>query len=564
MATHTDAPDERVALSRAFELQQAGRLADAEVLYAQVLARAPDDTTALVNGGALAVARGDLQLAIARFERVVRMAPANAAAQSNLGFALLRAGRDDEALAALDRAIALLPDYAQAHNNRGIALLRLRRPDDALAAFERAATLDPRFAEAALNLGEQYNLAGEGGKAAAAYDRALTLAPARIEAVTGRAFAQAQQGDLAGAAAALAMITGTHPGNAAAWQTLGAVRNWAWDHAGAEEAFRRALALDPANDDAAFGIASTLLARGDFTAGWRAFERRPDRGAESGTAFARLPVWDGAPLAGTLVVHGEQGLGDTVQFARFLADARQRVGRLALLLDGYRAPLAPLLASAAGVDLVATDAADAAIVDATARVSVLSLPDRLGIGGDRLAPNGPYLAPPAERTRAWRARTGGIATPRVGLAWSVLVRDTHGFVTRQRLLPIAALRPLVTTPGVSFVTLQPGAAGNPAAFGADAARIVDLRDHVRDFADTAALIDTLDLVVTADTAVAHVAGALGKPVWMFDRFNACWRWRLATATTPWYPTLRIFRQERFGDWSGVARRLAAAFAERYR
>jgi ADP-heptose:LPS heptosyltransferase len=127
-------------------------------------------------------------------------------------------------------------------------------------------------------------------------------------------------------------------------------------------------------------------------------------------------------------------------------------------------------------------------------------------------------------------------------------------------VPVHVLAPVLAARGVSFVTLQPGAAGDPAAFGADAPRIVDARAAIADFADTAALIDTLDLVISADTAVAHVAGALGKPVWMLDRFNACWRWRLAADASPWYPTMRIFRQDRFGDWSGLMARLAAAFA----
>lgn len=555
-----DTADELVLLGRAFELQQAGRLPEAEALYAQVLAANPDDPTALVNAGAVALARGDFRLAIARFERVVRLAPRNAVARSNLGFALIRAGHDSEALAALDRAVALNGDFAQAHNNRGIALARLGRTAEAIAAFERALRIDPRYVEAALNLGDQCNTAGDGDRAAAAFDRVLAVQPAHADALTGRAFAQSLRGDLAGAICALESITTQHPAHAPGWQTLGAVRNWAWDHAGAELAFGQALRLGPTNADAQFGIASTKLARGDYAAGWQAFEQRPDRGGDSGAAFARIPVWDGAPFAGTLVVYGEQGLGDVVQFARFIAAARARVRGLVLLLDGYRAPLAPLLASLAGVDEIAATSAGVHRDGAIARVSILSLPDRLGIGVDQLGTAARYLEPPADRAAAWRARMTAVASPRVGLAWSVLARDRHAFITRHRIIPPDVLAPLLATPGIAFVTLQPGAAGDPATLGQDAARIVDVREHIADFADTAALIDSLDLVITADTAVVHVAGALGKPVWMLDRYNACWRWRLAAETSPWHPTLRIFRQHRFGDWSGVAKDLAEAFA----
>ena len=555
-----DAADDLALLGRAFELQQAGKLAEAEALYAQVLAASPDDPTALVNAGAVALARGDFEVAIARFERVVRLAPNNVPARSNLGFAQIRAGRDDEALATLDRAVALKSDFAQAHNNRGIALARLGRPADAIAAFERALALDPRNVEAALNLGDQCNTVGDGERATAAFDRVLAAQPAQVDALTGRAFAQALHGDLAGANAALEAVTTKHPAHAPAWQSLAAVRNWAWDHAGAEFAFRHALQLSPANADAQFGIASTLLARGDYDAGWQAFEQRPDRGGDFGTAFAQVPIWDGAPFAGTLVVYGEQGLGDVVQFARFVAEARTRAGRLVLLLAGYHAPLARLLASLAGVDEVVTAPEQLRRDGTIARVSILSLPQRLGVRVDAVGAAGRYLDPPAERTTYWRKRMAGVPAPRVGLAWSVLARERHAYITRHRIIPADVLAPLLATPSVAFVTLQPGPAGDPAAFGDAAERIVDARADIADFADTAALIDTLDLVITADTAVVHVAGALAKPVWMLDRYNACWRWRLAADTSPWYPKLRIFRQQRFGDWTTVQERLSAAFA----
>jgi len=556
------ATDTLVLLSRAFAQQQAGKLVDAEAAYAQVLARDPNDPTALINGGAVALARGDITTALARFERAVRRLPANAAAHANLGFALIHAGRDAEALAALDDAIAIAPTHAQAHNNRGIALARLRRGAEAIAAFERALALDPRNVEAAQNLGDQLNGAGDGARAAAAFDRVLAVQPSNAAAASGRAFAQALQGDLAGAEARLVALTRANPQHAASWQTLGAVRQWAWDHAGAETAYRHALAVAPQNRDAQFGIASALLARGDFTAGWAAFEQRADRAGESGEAFAALPHWDGGAWPGTLVVHGEQGFGDVIQFARFLPAARARVARLVLLLDGYRAPLAPLLAHAAGVDAVVTAAAQLSPATGMVRASILSLPFHLGM--DRIEGGSPrYLAPPVERAHAWEARMTAVAAPRVGLAWSVLARDAHAFVSRHKSVPPPVLAPLLANSRVRFVTLQPGAAGDPAAFGRDAAAIVDVRAHLTDFADTAALIDTLDLVIAPDTAVAHLAGALGKPVWMVDRFNACWRWRLDGESTPWYPGMRIFRQPWLADWASVARRVQEAFAARY-
>ncbi len=555
-----DAADGLVLLGRAFEFQQSGRLDEAESIYARVLEAAPDELTALINGGALALARGKASLAVARLERAVRLAPRNAVALTNLGLALIHAERDDAALVALDRAIALAPNSAQAHNHRGIALARLARPAEAIAAFERTLALDPRHAEAALNLGARCNDAGDGTRARTAFARVLAHRPDDRNAQIGHAFARAQEGDLDGAIRALETIVANLPGDAVAWQTLAAVRNWAWAHEPAADAFRRAQALDPGDNDSAFGIASTLLARGRFAEGWAAFERRPDRSLESGPALSGLPVWDGAPFDGTLVVHGEQGFGDVIQFARFVPAARARSRRLILLLDGYHAPLAPLLATLDGADAVVTSAADIAVDASTRRVSILSLPHRLAIASENLAA-ARYLAPPAERSTRWLARLGTASGPRIGIAWSVAARDVHAYATRHKSVPVEILVPLLESSGAAFFTLQPGAAGAPSAFGRGQSQVHDLTAEIGDFADTAALVEAMDLVITPDTAVAHLAGALGKPVWMLDRFNSCWRWRLAAESSPWYSSMRIFRQSSFGDWSSVGPPLAAAFAD---
>ena len=554
---HADTLSGRAALAQAFALQQSGRLDEAEAAYANVLASDPANAAALTNAGALALARSDVAVAVARFQRATELAPKQAFAYNNLGFALIRAGRDAEALAELERAVTLQPDYAQAHNNRGIALVRLARRAEAIQAFERALAIEPSYTEAAINLGEQANRDGQPARAAAAFDRALVCQPENIHAKTGRAFSLALTGDLAQARRSLERVVATHPNAANAWQALGAVLNWTWQHEAAEAAFRRVVELDTGNADAQFGIASTLLARGQFDDGWAAFERRPDAGRDRGIAFAQIPAWDGSFLEGTLVVYGEQGFGDVVQFARFLKAARDRVGGLLLLLDNYHAPLGPLLAQAAGVDRVINNCQALPTATVAARASLMSLPHRLRITGESIRGTPRYLSPPADRRASWRPRLAPLGRPRVGIAWSVFARDDQRFVTQHKSVPAEILMPLVAMREASFVTLQPGAAGDPSPF---ASRVFDVRAELADFGDTAALIDELDLIITADTAVAHIAGALGKPVWMLDRFNTCWRWRLAADTSPWYPTLRIFRQDRFGDWSGPAKRLREAFA----
>ena len=546
------------AIARAVELTQAGRLEDAEALYAKLLGQSPGDPTVLVNAGVLALSRGDVALALARLARGVQVAPNNAVARGNLGFALLAAGRPAEALDALERAVAIKPDFAQAHNNRGIALERLGRRAEAIGAFERALALAPAYADAAINLGELANREGDAAAARAAFLRVREPRPAAVRA--GLAFADALEGRLDEATAALEALVAEVPGSAPFWQTLGTVRNWAWRHEEAEAAFRRALALDPGSRDAQFGIAATLLARGRFADGFAAFEASRAGLVPDEPRLRALPAWDGRPLGGTLVVHAEQGFGDVIQFARFVPALRPRVGRLVVFLDGYWLALAPLLATLGGVDAVTTSPQALPDDGASARVSVLSLPHLASARPDAL-PAPPYLAVPGDRRDAWRARVAALPGPRVGLAWSVAARDDHGYVARQRTLDADRLQPLLDVAGVTFVAVQPGAAGDPGLLGPRGERVSPLGRAIADFGDTAALIDSLDLLIATDTAVVHVAGALGKPVWMLDRYSACWRWRLDPERSPWYPTLRIFRQRRFGDWDGPAREAAAALAQ---
>jgi Flp pilus assembly protein TadD len=550
------------ALARAMDLQQRGRLDEAEGVYASLLAADDDDATVLVNGGVLAIARGDVPTALARLGKAVDVMPANAVAHANLGFALVRAGRDAEALQALDRAVALKPDFAQAHNNRGIALVRLQRPVEARGAFAHALSAAPAFAEAAVNLGELCNRAGDTKAARTAFTRVRHDDPRAPLAALGLAFADALDGRLDASIAALEALVHAQPREAAAWQTLGAVRQWAWQHDAAEAAFRQALVLAPDLRDARFGLASSLLARGRYAEGFAEFEASRAGALPASEALRRLRPWDGQPFAGTLVVHGEQGLGDAVQFARFVPLLRPRVGRLVLLLDAYWEPLAPLLATLAGVDAVTTDDAGLGELTEVARVSFLSLPFHAGATVDTL-PARPYLAPPPELRTLWAHCVASLPGRRIGLAWSVHARDDHAYVTRHKSVPPSALAPLLALEDATFVTLQPGPDGDPAPLGPLADRVVPLGRDVRDFGDTAALIDALDAVVTPDTAVAHVAGALGKPVALLERFHGCWRWRLAPRTTPWYPSLRIFRQPRFGAWEQPVAEAAAWIAGGY-
>jgi Flp pilus assembly protein TadD len=550
-------------LAHALDLHKAGRLADAEKAYSKYLAVHPDDPAALNNAAAAALQFGNPALAIARFEKLVALDPRHAHGYSNLGYALVHSGRSEEAVGYLERAVAMDPSNAMAHNNLGIAYEHLSRHTEAIGAFERALALAPKYADPAANLGEILNRDGDTAGARAALTKALAAQPAHIGARASLARTDALDGELEDALATLERIVVSAPRDARFWQVLGALRTWAGDLAGGEAAYRNTLALDPHRRQAWFGVAAAQLARGDFARGWRAFEQRPDGCFGAASRFGDIPQWDGARLDGALLLICEQGLGDVVQFARFVPEARKRVRRLIFLLDGIRQSLAPLLATLSGIDDVYTDAEALATLAERpiARASVLSLPYLVEVRVESLPGPIPYVSPLEERTAVWKPRLEAIPRPRVGFAWAAFARREIGYVTRQKTVPLSLLAPVIAASSASFVSLQLGAAGNLALHGELARRIVDFTTDIHDFGDTAAIIAELDLVISSDTSVAHVAGAMGKPVWMLDRYNTCWRWRLAADRSPWYPTMRIFRQQKFGDWSEPLKQLAAALGE---
>ena len=559
-------PSTQPLLARAFQLHRAGHLAEAAALYQEVLRERPHDPAALNNLGALQLQTGAAAAAVATLSVFVAQRPDDPVGCSNLGHALMQAGRSAEAESPLRRAVALAPGFAQAHNHLGMALAILDRPEEAAAAFRRALELEPTLIAAARNLGQTMNDAGDGERAAAAYQAWLRVDPGNAEARAGLALADALQGHLDDAIAALERLTRVHPDHAAAWQTLGVIRYWDGRLTEAETAGRRLLALEPESGAGTFLVAGSLLGRGEYRAGWREFERRAEGSLGASLRFPDLPRWDGKALSGRLLLYGEQGLGDVVQFSRFVPQARERVESIVLLLDQNWASLAPLLASLRGVDAIVTDAAALRAPGAppiAARASILSLPALLEIEVATI-PSAPYLRAPAAKVATWAQRLRAERRLRVGVTWTVYARPRAGYVTRQRTLPLALVARLFDVAGTAFVSLQKGAAGDAAHALVGARKLHDMTAELGDFGDTAALIENLDLVISTDTSVAHVAGALGKPVWLLDRYNSCWRWRLAATTSPWYPTMRIFRQPRLGDWETVVAEVAAALAERVR
>jgi tetratricopeptide (TPR) repeat protein len=613
------APDELFEEGRA--LQQAGQSDRAERAYLRALQLRPGHAQTLAALAGLYVDCGRPENAVPLLQRALAANPLWADGYLALGIAQWQRGATAEAEAALRKATRVRPGLVQAHFRLGELLAGAGRADDARTSLLRALKLDPGHAgaRAALdslfpessgepravsardeqrarslfNLGLGMHVAGRLEEAASSYRSAADAWPEYLEAVENLAAVLFALGRYAESAQAYARAAELRPENAAALAGLGASLLGAGEPEKALPALRRALGIDPdqpqasaalgavlarlgrmdeaiptarkavalhpGSADAHFSLAHLLLQNGDFEEGWREFEWRKQtrhytppkvRGAE----------WDGRPLDGeTLLVTMEQGYGDAIQFARFLPDLKERgVGRV--ILACYPALLS-LFAGCAGFDGLArldNVTGEMEPVDFDLRASLLSLPLLLGSTLETLPARVPYISTAPERVARWRARLDASADLRVGLRWTTGTRLSGS--ARSFSVPDAA--PLVAAANARFYSLEagPGAERNPDLPAG--MELVDFGDDILPFEDTAALIAGLDLVITVDTVIAHLAGALGAPVWIALEHASEWRWMRGRSDSPWYPTARLFRQPAPGDWQSVFLEMARELASR--
>lgn len=504
--------DVQARLGEAVAAHRRGRLDVAAGLYREILHKAPGHPDALHLLGLVAHQKGDQGEAIRLIERAAKVNPANAAYANSLGLALLARGQPDEAEASFVRAIARDPALAEAHNNLGNA--RLRRSDvaGAVEAYGRAIALRPAYAEAHANLAAALRRAGDLASAQGAAERALTLRPDYVGALC----------------------------------TLGLIRHEQGDYDAALATYDRALVLDPEHATTRANRATLLLLLGRMEEGWREYEWRWRAYGFTTPArdFAK-PAWDGSDLAvRTLLVHAEQGLGSAIQFVRYVPLVAGRSGRVIL---ECQPPLFRLFASLVGAAPATIVRKGEALPDFAVHAPLMSLPRLLGTTLESIPSAVPYLAAEADLRALWRERLARLGRPRVGLVWA---GNPNHHNDRNRSLPARLLGPLLAVPGVSFVDLQVGEAAAERADLPEPA-LASPGGEIADFADTAAIISELDLVISVDTAVAHLAGALAKTVWLLLPFVGEWRWLRGRGDSPWYPTMRLFRQERPGDWPGV-------------
>ncbi len=527
-------------------LRRLGR-PDPAACYREALRLRPDYPEAHNNLGDLLLAARRLDESEVHLRQALRLNPRYAAAHNNLGALLRHQNRLAEAEASLHEALRLAPNYVEAHNNLGNVLKDRGRPADAEACYRHALQLRPDSVLAHNNLGALLTETGRAGEAVATLGEALRLNPKYPEAHNNLGNALREQGDVDGALASYRRALGLRPDYPEAHNNLGATLAQHEQFDEALACYGRALEPRPDYAQAHLNRALAWLLLGDYERGWPEYEWRLK--ARDAVPLAR-PRWDGAPLQGkTILLHAEQGLGDTIQFARFAALVEQKGGTVVL---ACQKPLSRLLAGCAGYRLVALDEA---LPPFDVHAPLLSLPAILGTTLATVPADVPYLRADPALTEHWRAELAALPGFKVGIAW----QGNPGYPwDRARSIPLKEFAALAAVDSVRLVSLQKGPGTEQ--LGQIDFPVLDLGKRLDEangpFVDTAALIAALDLVVTSDSAVAHLAGALGARAWVVLPKVPDYRWLLGRGDCPWYPTVRLFRQERPGDWASVFRRVA--------
>jgi tetratricopeptide (TPR) repeat protein len=529
-----------------------GQFDAAAEAYRKALQLKPDMVHTLSNLGRLYLDQGKFELALGPFEQAVKLDPNRADVYTNLGAANAALGQYDEAATAYEKAIRLEPGAVNTLNNLGDAYLSAGRFEPALTSFQQAVLHNPERAEFHTNLGLALEKLGRFNEAIIAHQHAIELSPDLFMAYVNLGLTLSRLGRAEDAAICFEKAMDI-PSDEVACKRLAIVF---WQFGLLDEAVaaaRRATAMKPEYAEAHFFLSTALLRKGAFEEGWREYEWRFQcPGFVLSPARNRQPAWNGADPAGrTILLYQEQGLGDAIQFARY---APLLAGRGADMILICRPPLKALFQTLDGVRQVITTNEKLPPHDLTAWM--MSLPRLLGTTLDNVPARVPYLGVDPAKAEFWRGKLKSEQhSLKVGLVWAGNPGYAHD---RRRSIALRAFAPLADIPGIHWYSLQKDAAGLQVKDSPLALR--DYTAHQHDLSDTAALVANLDLVIAVDTAIAHLAGALGKPVWTLLSFAHDWRWLTDREDSPWYPTMRLFRRPSTGGWTSVIARLADELA----
>lgn len=538
------------ALADGQRQQRAGDLDRAEATYRGVLRQHPTNAAGWLALGSICHARRQLVEAAACYQKAVSFQPDLVDGHFQLGNALLEQGQREPAARAYEQVLRRSPEHVPALTNLGVILGETGRIAEAEAAYRRALQVQPQLAEVHQNLASLLRDTGRLHEAVTHYQEAVRIRPDYYKARVNLGMTLAALGDVAGLNHIEQTVQGP-PGPAEGLCNLGLAASLLCRYDEAIRYYEQALEVRPDYPQIRFNLALARLVQGDFARGWSDYEARWQFQTLPG--YPR-PIWDGRPLPGkTLLIHPEQGLGDMIQFVSLLPRVKERVGQV--LLQCPR-KLIPLLRTCPGVDRLVAEGDP--LPDFAAHAPLLSLPHRLELTLEDVPADVPYLAADPNLVEHWRLELSPLRGFRIGIAWQG--RTDRAWDHPHRSVPLALFEGLARVDGVHLISLQKGAGSEQLAALGRRFRVISLGPHVDESAgammDTAGIIRNLDLVISSDTAMVHLAGALAAPVWVPLSVANDWRWLIGREDSPWYPTMRLFRQKTRGDWVDVFARMA--------
>lgn len=537
----------------AVRLQQQGRLVEAVDSYRRAVSLDPNSADLACNFGAALAAIKDWPAACEAYQQALRLRPDFPEVACNLGNALKELGQIDEAIQSYEHALELRPTFAEAYFNLGNTYYSIGDGPKAVEAFQKALERRPDFAKAANNLGNTFRLMGQLEQAQAAYLAASRLKANYPAALCNLAVIAYSQGKPTEAMQALEELLAAYPSDLDVHINMGAVLIELSRLDDALSHYGRAIELSPDYAEPRFQRSIIYLLRGNLGRGFADYEWRQHLRGKTWVNY-RQPRWEGTSLVGrTILLPAEQGAGDVLQFIRYVPLVKQFGGTIVV---GCYPNLARLLSTVPGVDRVLETGDKLPQFEVYAALG--SLPNILGTTLSTIPAEVPYLFAEPGLVDRWKQRVNGGDGLRVGLAWQgnpLHARD------QSRSMPLSSCLPLASIPGVQLYSLQKGF-GSEQLEGLDpAVSIIDWGNLFEDYADAAAALCNLDLIISVDTSVAHLAGALGRPTWILLSHAPDWRWLLARDTSPWYPTARLFRQHELGKWDNVIERVGRALKE---
>ena len=555
-------------------LQQANKAAAVEC-YLKAAAIQPDSAAAQTALGMAAYVQGQHSQAALYFQLALELEPDAEETRVLLNNTLLALGRSPEPGSSASRSLPPLqasppaetfsaprpaprPEPVRVRNaaereyDQGVEFLKERQFALAETKFRKAITLRPNYPDALNNLGLALRMQGKLEESVTVYRSALQLRPDNPLVYDNLGISLQMLARFEEAIESSTRALQLQPNDPLAHSNRGVLSLAMNECEQAEQSFRRALALRPDSPEVRMNLGITLLKRGRFAEGWEAYEAR--QSMQSGVMDRLAPRWDGAPLQGrTMLLYTEQGLGDAIQFARYAPLVKAKGGRVVLVCQQG---LKGLFATLEGVDEVVegTRVGEATLPPFQVQSSLLSLPGLLRTNLETIPASIPYLHPDPEKKRHWQGYFAALPGLKIGIVWA---GNPHFGNDSNRSCRLSDFAPLFDLPGVSLFSLQKEAGALRRADLPTTASLTDLSEHLTDFTDTAAIVANLDLVISVDTAVAHLAGAIGAPVWTLLPFSPDWRWLLDRKDTPWYPTMRLFRQPRTADWQSLFTEIAA-------